>query len=237
MLGRAGPTRSWRRPALTARPQTLTGAIAMLAVVDDRLVLVTRRDRTGAGLPTFVPGPGDGLDDVARATAESAACGGPIYLEQLYTFAAAATDQPPSVVVSYLALLSGAERVGPDMVVAPVVDAAGALDRVERDVVDYAVVRLRAKIGYTTIAFHLMALEFTLSELQRTYQTILGVPLDKRNFRRRILATGLVSQTEGRRVGANHRPAALYQFAAEHDPSAFLTPAGASRVASSTSAG
>ena len=95
---------------------------------------------------------------------------------------------------------------------------------VDRQIVEYALTRLRAKIGYTTIAFHLMPIEFTLSELQRTYETILGMPLDKRNFRRRILASGLVSPTAGRRVGANHRPAALYQFAAEHDPSAFLTP-------------
>ena len=54
--------------------------------------------------------------------------------------------------------------------------------------------------------------EFTLSELQEVYEAILNRPLDKRNFRKKLLTTGILEQTlETRKVG-QHRPAALYRF-------------------------
>lgn len=201
-----------------------------MAVVDDRLTVATEQRDGGPRLPTFEPGSREGLDDLAREAAERLAPSGPIYLEQLYTFASGAFAGSPSIVVSYLALVSDARRLDPGAGLIPVEEATALLSGVEREVVEYAVVRLRAKIGYTTLAFHLMPFEFTLSELQRTYETILDVTLDKRNFRRRMLASGLVSGTESRRSGANHRPAALYQFTAGHDPSAFLTPTATSRT-------
>lgn len=212
--------------------RSLIGTIAILTVVDERLSVVCRVGEGRLRLPTFDPGRGLSLDDVARATVNAVATTGSAYLEQLYTFTAEELGDPGGIVVSYLAIAAAFDRVGDDFRLVSTDDALSELTGVERDVIDYAVVRLRAKIGYTTIAFHLMPVEFTLSELQRTYETILGMPLDKRNFRRRILATGLVSSTDGRRVGANHRPAALYQFAAEHDPSAFLTPMTTGRLLS-----
>ena len=72
--------------------------------------------------------------------------------------------------------------------------------------------RLRAKLEYTTIGFQLLPDEFTLSELQEVYEAILNRRLDKRNFRKKLLATGILEQTlETRKVG-QHRPAALYRF-------------------------
>ena len=51
---------------------------------------------------------------------------------------------------------------------------------------------------------------FTLSELQQVYELILGEPLDKRNFRKRILSLGLVRETGKERKAGAHRPAKLY---------------------------
>jgi 8-oxo-dGTP diphosphatase len=99
-----------------------------------------------------------------------------------------------------------------------------ALSEADRMVVDYAVVRLRAKLGYTTIAFHLLPETFTLTELQSAYETILDRPLDKRNFRRRMIASGMLEATDAKRRDGSHRPAALYRFRAEHDHAAYLTP-------------
>lgn len=78
-----------------------------------------------------------------------------------------------------------------------------------------ALERLRAKIGYTNIAFGLLPKRFTLSELQKVYEIILGGRIDKRNFRRKVKDIGLVKETsEKRREGAS-RPASLYVFAKE----------------------
>jgi 8-oxo-dGTP diphosphatase len=94
----------------------------------------------------------------------------------------------------------------------------------DHQVLDYAVMRLRAKLGYTTIAFHLLPTTFTLTELQVAYETILGRRLDKRNFRRRMIASGILAATNDKRRDGSHRPAALYQFHAEQDATAYLTP-------------
>ena len=78
--------------------------------------------------------------------------------------------------------------------------------------IDQAVNRIRAKLGYTNIAFGLLPPEFTIRELQNTYETILGSSLDRRNFRRRMITTDLIEPTgKARRDGA-HRPAQLFRF-------------------------
>jgi 8-oxo-dGTP diphosphatase len=71
--------------------------------------------------------------------------------------------------------------------------------------------RLAAKLDYSTIAFQFMPESFTLTELQQVYELILSEAIDKRNFRKKILALELIEETgEERREGA-HRPAKLYR--------------------------
>ncbi len=72
--------------------------------------------------------------------------------------------------------------------------------------------RLRAKLGYTNIVRALLPRDFTLSELQKAYEAILDRDLDRRNFRKKLLATGML-ESVGRRRGGAHRPAELYRFA------------------------
>jgi 8-oxo-dGTP diphosphatase len=91
-------------------------------------------------------------------------------------------------------------------------------------IVDYALVRLRAKLGYTTIAFHLLPITFSLSELQQVYEIVLGRVLDKRNFRRRIQSAEILEPTRETRREGSHRPARLYRFRAAHDADTYLTP-------------
>jgi 8-oxo-dGTP diphosphatase len=74
-----------------------------------------------------------------------------------------------------------------------------------------ALERLRSRIGYSNIAWSVLPEKFSLSELQAIYEAILDHPLDKRNFRKRILAAGLLKPS-GRRIGDRHRPAQLYRF-------------------------
>jgi len=66
-------------------------------------------------------------------------------------------------------------------------------------------------LEYSAVGFHLLPGEFTLSELQHTYEIILGERLDKRNFRRRILQSGIIEETARTRSGEG-RPARLYRY-------------------------
>ena len=58
----------------------------------------------------------------------------------------------------------------------------------------------------------LLPKKFTLSELQRVYEIILQRPVDKRNFRKKILAQGQIIELNETRSDVAHRPAGLYSF-------------------------
>ncbi len=75
--------------------------------------------------------------------------------------------------------------------------------------------RLRERVKRRPIGFELLPLNFSLSDLQRLYESLLGEALDKRNFRKKILQTGVVENTGAYQEGVSHRPASLYRFNVE----------------------
>src|SRR4029453_10135930 len=79
-------------------------------------------------------------------------------------------------------------------------------------ILDTAVWRLRNKIEWTTVGYELLAKKFTACTLQRVYEIILQRPVDKRNFRKRILAQGEIRELNQTRADGAHRPARLYSF-------------------------
>ncbi len=79
------------------------------------------------------------------------------------------------------------------------------------EIVDYALWRLRNKVGYSRIAHGLLADEFTLAELREVYESILGRRLDPANFRRQVENSGNLIPTDRFRTGS-HRPARLYRY-------------------------
>jgi 8-oxo-dGTP diphosphatase len=81
-----------------------------------------------------------------------------------------------------------------------------------KQILGYAIERLRNKLEYTTVGFQLLPKRFTLSELQSVYEAILGRRLDKRNFRRKIALLGILKPLrEWQRTG--RKPAQLFRFA------------------------
>jgi 8-oxo-dGTP diphosphatase len=132
-------------------------------------------------------------------------------VEQLYTFGEPGRDPASRVVsVAYLALLA---RTRPEPGVAWVpCDPVPRLAYDHRAILRVALERLRAKLAYTNLAWALLDDSFTLGELQQVYETVLGHPFDRRNFRKRILSLGLLAPIAATRHGA-HRPAQLYRFA------------------------
>lgn len=139
-----------------------------------------------------------------------------VYLEQLYTFGKPDRDPRERVItVSYYSLVpidrltvgasSDAREVGwYDIEALPVL----AFDH--KHIIARAKQRLTAKLDYSTIALQFMPSKFTLSELQKVYEIIHGEPLDKRNFRKRVLAYDCMEETGEVRRNGSHRPARLY---------------------------
>jgi 8-oxo-dGTP diphosphatase len=85
------------------------------------------------------------------------------------------------------------------------------------DILKAAVIRLRNKVEYTSLPAFLMPHEFTLTELQKIYEILLGRPVEKKSFRTRVLATDLLEAVGRRKEGAN-RPAQMYRLRNRRQP-------------------
>ncbi len=212
------PTAPQDAPALPGlRP---VAALVVIFTVDGgRLqVLLIRRSappyQDWWSLPGGLLFPGEGPDQAAvRKLAEETGVTD-VYLEQLYTFHD--LDGRGGVAVAYFALVDIgraqlAQRTEWPPSWFPVAHLPPLAFRNEV-VVDYALRRLRAKLSYSNVAYSLLPPQFTMSQLQRVYEAILGRRLDKRNFRRRMLTLGLVVPTGKRAAQGHHRPAQLYAF-------------------------
>ena len=142
---------------------------------------------------------------------------GNVYLEQLRTFGDPGRDPHAHVLsVAYFALLPAkGEAPGGNPKYARMrwvpVRSLPSLAYDHNGIAAYALSRLQAKLAYTNIVYSLLPREFTLGELQAIYEVILGRPLDRRNFRKKILALGLLKPLRRHRRG-RHRPAQLYAF-------------------------
>jgi hypothetical protein len=90
-----------------------------------------------------------------------------------------------------------------------------AMNAEHRRILAAAIGRLRAKIRYRPVVFELMQAEFTLFDLQKTVEAILGPNLHKQNFRRLVESVGLVEPTGEIRTHTGGRPARLYRFRRE----------------------
>lgn len=82
----------------------------------------------------------------------------------------------------------------------------------ELEIISYATQRLRWKIEYTNVVYSLLPDEFTFSQLQSTYEAILGRVLDKRNFRKKIIALNLLAPTGNMKHEGRARPAEMFAF-------------------------
>jgi 8-oxo-dGTP diphosphatase len=141
-----------------------------------------------------------------------------VFLEQLYTFGAVDRDPRDRVIsVAYYALINLVEysiRADTDASDAnwfPITQIPSlAFDHDQ--ILTGAIHRLRSKIRYEPIGFELLPKKFTLSQLQRLYEIVLGTAIDKRNFRKKILKMNLLIELDEMQIGVAHRAARYYQF-------------------------
>src|SRR5690554_1870639 len=117
---------------------------------------------------------------------------------------------------AYFALVPASDWIEPSSMYADVawlpVEQVPPLAYDHDRILRVALERPPAKPAYTNIVYGLLPREFTLGELQAVYEIILGRRLDRRNFRKKLLASGLLRPLAGQRRGP-HRPAKLYRFA------------------------
>ena len=169
-------------------------------------------------LPGGIVGSDESVDTAALRELQEETNIGNIYLEQLYTFGEPNRDPRGRVItVSYYALVNWQQfqlkaRQGAAEASWFPVKKLPALGFDHRGIVEYALERLRNKINYTTVGFQLLPRQFTLTELQSSYEVILGQRLDKRNFRRKMLQLGILKGTREFKAHGRQRPARLYTF-------------------------
>ena len=168
--------------------------------------------------------PGDGLradqsleQSAYRALADTTDLH-PRYLEQLYTFGDPARSQGglPMVSIAYWALVGRDETA--DFAVERNVrwfpaDALPELAFDHRNIIAYALRRLRTRIDEPAVVTRLVGETFTLNQLHDVYEAVAGEHIDLANFRRRMLATGRLEETGEQRREGRHRPAAVYRYA------------------------
>ena len=214
-------------------PRPLVTVDCVVLGVDDhglKVLLLERDNEPYAGrwaLPGGVVREGQGLDEAAVDVLRRKVRLGDVFLEQLYTFGDPGRDPRGHVVsVAYYALVRlrdhevRAATGARDVTWAPV----GVLPTLPFDhgrIVETAIVRLRGKVTYDPrVVFALMPSRFTLPQLQQLYEAVLDTPLDKRNFRRKVLDQwGILAETDGTAPSVAGPPARLYTF----DEAAYAT--------------
>jgi 8-oxo-dGTP diphosphatase len=202
-----------------------------------RELSVLLRERTEPPYPSFwaLPGelrcPGTSLDSQARALQAGITGIEGGWIEQLKTFhRPQQTDAAGRVVVpgrdprgdvlsvAYIAIVPTAlaedcagQKAGAPQEWHPVRRLPVEMAFDHREVVDYAVRRLRSKVGYSSVGFQLLPSEFTISELQHVYEAVLGLSINRGNFWRRVVDRGVIEPT-GKERSVRGKKAYLFRF-------------------------
>ncbi|MFH1637093.1 MAG: NUDIX domain-containing protein [Candidatus Woesearchaeota archaeon] len=208
------------------KPSVTVDVIIFTIMEDDLKVLLVKRKITPFRGKWAIPGGFVRTDESLEAAAKRELLEETnvknIYLEQLYTFGSPKRDPRGRVItVAYFALVNPK-----DLDIRASTDASDvkwfsvyklpelAFDH--EQMLEYSLQRLRYKLEYSTVCFQLLPKCFTLTDLQKAYETIFNRELDKRNFRKKILSLGLINETGKITKGMAHRPAKLYSFDRKH---------------------
>ncbi len=209
-------TYEYPRPALTV------DCVVFGLDDEDLKVLLIQRDLAPFEGKWALPGGfvrmDESLEEAARRELAEEAGVSNVFLEQLYSFGD--TDRDPRgrvVTVAYYALVKLSDHA-----VRAATDARNAawfgVDDVPQLAFDHdriletAQVRLQSKVRYQPIGFELLPRKFTLTQLQKMYEKVLDRPLDKRNFRKKILGMDILHGLDEVETDVAHRAAQLYRF-------------------------
>ena len=156
----------------------------------------------------------EALERIVQQKAGISLSGDLSYVEQLYTFDTVARD-PRGHAVSVTYMGCGRNIPLHDKAATTEFYPVSQLPKLaydHLDIIRYAHERLKAKLTYTNAIYAFLPRKFTLTELQNSYEAILGQALDKRNFRKKFLSLNLINETDEMKREGAHRPARLYKF-------------------------
>jgi len=168
----------------------------------------------------------DSLQDAAARNLQETTGLAPKYLEQLYAFGGLHRSPSQRVVsIVYWAMVQAEETATThESENVRWFRADGLMDLAfdHNRIVEYALWRLRNKMTYGSIAYHLLGETFTLAQVREVYEAVLDRTVDPANFRRQLKHAPHIVATEEYLQGGKHRPPRLYRYtgSTEPDPSA-----------------
>lgn len=173
-------------------------------------------------LPGDLVYPNENLETAAERVLEQLTGLRGVYLEQVKAFGAVNRHPLGRVItIAYYSLIKIS-----DYTVTPAsfaqsarwhsIAEVGELAFDHNEILDTCLRQLQHKVRNAPVGFELLPPKFTLTELQQLYEAILATKLDKRNFRKKILAMGLLLDLNQLQENVAHRPAKLYQFDREN---------------------
>lgn len=203
---------------IISHPQVAVVIVVLGIHEGEMKVLLYEREREpfvgNLSLPAGLIFEGESLDSAAaRVLAEKTGVS-KVFLEQLYTFGEPNRDPHERTIgVAYYALLDFADiKVRESGAGWYDTDRAAKLAFDHNKILKTALNRVRSKITYSNIAHGALPSEFTLTDLQKVYEVILGQKFDKRNFRKKLLSVNILEDINKKLMGKKQRPAALYKF-------------------------
>ena len=141
-----------------------------------------------------------------------------IFLEQLKAFGT--VERYPNkrvITIAYYALVNAEDyELVPGFIASDArwvdLTEVGELPYDHNQILSFSYEHLRHKIRYEPVGFNLLPKKFTLLQLQELYEAILGIKLDKPNFRRKLMKMNLLKQLDEKQTDVAHRAANLYEF-------------------------
>lgn len=197
--------------------------VVLLTLQEQKLkVALLKRDREPYKQVLALPGgyihpdeDSDARDAALRVVRNKTGIEAP-YLEQLATFSGPARDPRGwSVSIVYYALVASdvIETAAHPGVELKSVDQRLSLPFDHKAIIEAAVARLRSKSQYSSLPCYLAGDTFTLPQLQRVYEALMGEPLNKVSFRRKMTEMDMLEPIEGAVAASGaHRPAQLYRL-------------------------
>lgn len=206
----APPEERWA----AVRPLVVVTPVALTVARGELQVLLSAREEAEAVLPRCRPAPGESLEAAAlrELRHRTGRLGG--FVEQLYTQSGALEEgAEPVLDVAYLILTRRESQSGSELEgFWRAVSSLPPLAEEDRLLLERARRRLRERTSDPEMPAALLPPEFALSDLQQVHEAVLSRELDKRNFRKWVLASGSVEATSRFRRDGAHRPARLYCF-------------------------
>lgn len=202
---------------------SITVDIVIFTIQDNRLkvLLVNRKQEPFKGSPAlpggFLKEDETTLDTVKRILQDKVGIQN-VYTEQLFTFDDLKRDpRGPVISIAYFSIipfesiiLQESEHTETPHFVDINILPKLAFDH--KKIISYAVERLQSKLEYTNVSYSLLPKEFTLTDLQKIYEAVLGRPMDKRNFRKKFLQLNLIEETGKMSPKGRQRPAKMHRF-------------------------